>query len=63
MKCNIHSFSWFKFSQYKFNVHMEIEMLTNCVLNAINCEGEIEMNYLRNEEEPNSLYFQCICDE
>lgn len=42
---------------------MEIEMLTNCVLNAINCEGEIEMNYLRNEEEPNSLYFQCICDQ
>lgn len=42
---------------------MEIEMLTNCVLNAINCEGEIEMNYLWNEEEPNSLYFQCICDE
>lgn len=57
MKCNIHSICWYKSSRYKLSIHVEIDKL--CV--ECYCEGEIEMNYLWNEEGSKLLYYKCEC--
>lgn len=55
MKCNIHSIYWYKFSQYELSIRVEIDKLCD----EIYCEGEIEMNYLRNKEGSKLLYYRC----
>lgn len=57
MKCNIYFICWYKFLWYKLSIYVEIDKL--CV--ECYCEGEIEMNYLWNEEGLKLLYYKCEC--